>query len=60
MFRLREVVIRLALGHFKNNAQMTLTGNGISFLTQYIRSFYRSYEYVDDFCFRLLSFIRVR
>jgi hypothetical protein len=59
MFRTREFVIRLALEHFKNNTQIALTGNGISFPTQYILKFYRNYEYVDEHCFILLSIVHV-
>jgi hypothetical protein len=66
MFRPHDVIIGLALKHFKNNTQITLTGNGISFVTQYIHNFYRNYEYnfyrnyeyIDDLCFGLLTFIR--
>ena len=39
MFRSREVIFRIVLERFKNNIRITLTGNEIVLLTQYIHNF---------------------
>jgi len=38
MFRLRDVIIKVAL-EYLTNTQIALTGNDISFLTQYIQNY---------------------
>jgi len=38
MFRPSKVVVKLAGEHFKMNIQIALTGNEITFLTQFIQN----------------------